>query len=65
MKDIGREGSLTWRCVAVTLLQQSDHPKKVAIVMRLELEEIVGPRFHGDGVGAVEGSVEYGSRTTS
>jgi hypothetical protein len=27
--------------------------------MRLELESIVGERFHGAGVGAVEGSTEY------
>ena len=59
MKDIGQKGTMTWRCDAVTLWQQSDHPKKVAIVMRLTLEEIVGERHHGVGVGATEGSTEY------
>jgi hypothetical protein len=59
MKDIGRAETFVWRCEAVTLLQQTNHPKKVAIVMRLELETAVGSRFHGERVGAVEGSVEY------
>ena len=58
MKDIGQEGVLHWRCKAVTLWQQSDHPKKVAILMRLELERVEGLRHHGP-VGAIEGSVEY------
>jgi hypothetical protein len=59
MKDIGREGTLVWRCKAVTLWPQSDHLKKVAVAMRLELEEIIGSRFHRAGAGAVEGSIEY------
>jgi hypothetical protein len=59
MKDVGRAGFLTWVCEAATLWQQSDHPKKVAVLMRLRLAEVTGERFHGKGVGATEGSIEY------
>ena len=41
------------------MLNQTNHPKKVYIIMRQELEIVVGSRFHGAGVGATEGSVEY------
>lgn len=56
MKDIGREGTLWWRCEALTLRQETGDHHKVAFIERLRLEEITGKRFRRDGskVGAVE-----------
>jgi hypothetical protein len=34
MKDVGQAGQFIWECKAVTFWPQSNHPKKVAILMR-------------------------------
>jgi hypothetical protein len=58
MKDIGQRGWFVWECEAVTLMQQTNHPMKIFVVMRMRLVEAVGERFHGEA-GAHVGAVEY------
>ena len=59
MKDLGRDGTLTWECEAVTLLEERKHAKKVLVLMRQRLVDVTGRRFHGRGVGSQVGDVEY------
>src|SRR4051794_37313069 len=56
-KDIGREGSLTWRRLAVTLRVQHNYPEKVFLVERLRLERVDGQTLREGG--AREGDIEY------
>jgi hypothetical protein len=56
-KDIGRKGTLYWRCEAATLRAQHNQPHKVFVLIRQRLERVEGPRFRPGG--ASEGDVEY------
>lgn len=58
MKDVGQDGWFVWECEAVTLMEQSNHPMKVAVLMRLKLIHVIGERFHGEACAKV-GATEY------
>ena len=61
MKDIGQAGYSNWECEAVTLMEQTDYPQKVFVVMRIRLAEIHGERFYDNGepIGVIQYRLGY------
>ena len=61
MKDIGQAGYSIWECEAVTLMEQTDYPQKVFVLMRIRLAEVHGERFYDNGepIGVIQYRLGY------